>query len=386
MPISGLPIELPSTTLQAAVDAVDQALWMGASDPIEPLLPAWSAAGAIGLDTEFVRERTFHPRPGLIQLSDGCRVWLLDPIDREDSPCIGEILDNLNLIKILHSVGEDLAVFRLVTGTVPQPLFDTQIAAAMLGFPLQCRYEHLVEQCLGVQLPGGKARSDWCRRPLTADLRRYAAQDVIWLPRLHSLLSEALDKVGRLAWLEEDCQRLVAAAIDDVQADPLGRVKGAGRLDDQGLAWLKRLADWRDAQARSRDLPRSFVIRDEDLLRLAAAGGRSAALNEALAGLPAPVGRRHSGTLRELLSVDPPPPLARPAELRPMDPAQREALRSAQDRVKDVADSLGLEPALLASKRELARLLLGDRPDWLSGWRGELLRQGLREVPGLESL
>lgn len=340
----------------------------------------WQSAPAIGLDTEFVRERTFFPRPGLIQASDGRQVWLLDAVALNPMPALGRLLDDRDRIKILHSVGEDMEVFRILTGTVPDPLFDTQIAAAMLGQPLQVRYEQLVADTLGVELAGGKARSDWCRRPLSRDLLTYAAQDVIWLPRLQQHLTEQLEQAGRLAWLVEDCARLVASARADQAAPALLRVKGAGRLSDRALAALEGLAEWREQTARERDLPRSFVIRDDDLLQLAESVG-SARLDAALRALPDPVRRRYRDKLIELLDDANGREFARPAALIALSPEQRDWISKAQQAVRKIAQDLKIEPALIASKRELTRIARGEHPDWLNGWRGPLLSELLESCP-----
>lgn len=365
------PIKPSMAEIEAAERSVRKARLIGPDTEIHDLTAEWSKNTAIGLDTEFVRERTFYPQPGLVQICDGQSIWLLDPVGRQDLRPFGEVLDNHNVIKILHSVGEDLEIFRILTNTLPDPLFDTQIAAAMLGFPLQCRYETLVDECFGVNLAGGQARSNWCKRPLAPGLLEYAAQDVIWLPRLQQDLGEALEKASRLHWLQEDCRRLIRSATES--PPPLVRVKGAGKLDDERLAWLKRLADWREQQARERDLPRGFVMRDDAMISLAEAAGNRQRLNNTLAALPHPVRRRHGDRLLELLDGSPPEPLDRPAELTSLDIEQRQKLKQVQETVRSIAADLEIDPALIASKRELTRLIRGETPDWLDGWRGELL-------------
>ncbi len=365
--------QLSEAAIHAAESAVDQAEYLGPDVDINLPGQNWQTASVLGLDTEFVRERTFFPRPGLIQLSDGESVWLLDPIERHDFDALGQVLQNTDITKVLHSVGEDLEIFDLVTNTLPQPLFDTQIAAAMLGMPLQCRYESLVLHCFGVELPGGQARSDWCQRPLSRSLLNYAAQDTIWLPRLESLLRGALEKRGRLAWLAEDCQRLIDQARSGKEKHPLLRVKGAGRLEPKALAWLERLSIWRDAQARTHDLPRGFILRDDVLLSLAeqAAGGQNPA--QILNALRSRERQRMGASLHELLHQPPPEPTNCPSELQRMTNEDRQSLKQAQNEVRRIAEEEGVDPALIASKRELTRLIHGHKPDWLNGWRGGLI-------------
>lgn len=361
-----------ATARQEAGKAVSSARLVTEPPELEDLAERLCGESAVGLDTEFVRERTYHPRPGLVQISEGRSVQLLDAVQMKRMPGLANLLKSAATTKIFHSVGEDLEVIRILTGTVPRPLFDTQIAAAMLGHPLQTRYEHLVGEVLGVELAGGKARSDWTRRPLSSDLLTYAAQDVIWLRRLYEALAEALERRRRLAWLEEDCERLVQAAEANETEPALLRVKGAGRLDDPQLAVLSALADWRDCEARTRDLPRSFVIRDEGLIALAIAEPGSS-LRGVLQALPPPVQRRYASRLQSLVASAETEGFERPGSLIALSPEQRDWIKQAQKHVAGMASELGIEPALLASRRDLTRLARGERPSWMTGWRGELL-------------
>jgi ribonuclease D len=361
-------------TREQAEQAVRSARFLEAEQSQFSDAEAWQQKPVIGLDTEFVRERTFYPRPGLIQLYDGERVFLIDPIGRNTENALTHLMKDQSVTKVFHSVGEDLEIMQMVCGEVPDPLFDTQIAAALIGFPLQCRYEVLVAECFEVELAGGQARSDWCKRPLERKLLDYAASDVVWLIELQKLLHESLTACGRLAWLEEDCRRLVDNARSGDPRLPLLRVKGAGRLDPQALGWLDRLSTWREQEARQRDLPRSFVLKDEILLDLAeqAASGKGP---RALGTLPPRERRRHETSLSELLAQSEPAPIERPAELQRLEPAQRQTLKNAQGKVRKLAESLQIDPALLASKRALTQLLFGDTPDWAEGWRKEFLSE-----------
>mgnify|MGYP001050125356 CR=1 FL=1 len=357
---------------EKARQVIDSADFVPASDSLKSIESDCAGRPVIGLDTEFVRERTFYPRPGLIQIYDGDRISLIDPIGRDQDNELSRLMTDHSIIKVFHSVGEDLEIMQLVCGEVPQPLFDTQIAAAMLGFPLQYRYETLVHECFGATLAGGQARSDWCRRPLSDDLLRYAASDVAWLIELQDLLQEGLEKAGRQDWLKEDCQRLVDQAESTDDRLPLLRVKGGGHLDEAGLGWLNLLAAWREREARARDLPRSFVIKDDLLVQIVERSAQGLG-ESALDVLHSRDRRRHGETLAGLLAGAAPEPLGRPPELQRMEPTQRSALKAAQKRVRTLAEKLDVDPALIASKRELTRLLFGDRPEWASGWRQQFL-------------
>lgn len=338
-------------------------------------LEALETCTSLGIDTEFVRERTFFAQPGLVQFSDGRQVWLLDPVELEPladfHTQLCELMQDAGKLKILHSVGEDLEILEQLSGAAPNPLFDTQIAAAVLGKPLQCRYETLVEELLGVELPGGQARNNWRRRPLPEHLLVYAAQDVIWLPELKDLLAERLEQAGRLDWLIEDCARLVDTARQPT--DPLLRVKGAGRLKDRALYRLRLLAEWREDQAVARDLPRGFVLKDPVLLHLAREAPETRQELGSVEGVSAGLLRHHADRLLEILRAEPPAEFRRPPELTDLDQEAKQQLGRLLARVRQVADELGIDPALIASKRELIRLLQGIRPDWLDGWRGQLL-------------
>jgi ribonuclease D len=337
--------------------------------------PAIADAPALGVDTEFVRERTFFAQPGLLQFSDGERVWLLDPVAMAEEPAfaalVADRLQASGVDKILHSTGEDLEVLDRIAGAEPRPLFDTQRAAALLGRPLQMRYEHLAAELVGAEFPGGLGRNNWLRRPLPDEWLDYAAADVIALPALRTLLGRRLADAGRLEWLEEDCARLVAQAR--TPADPVTRIRGAAGLDDEALARLAMLADWRDRAARERDLPRGFVVGDDALLDLArcAPGERDARL-ETAGHRGRPLRRGDRDAIRALLSGTP-GPFERPPELLPLARAQRERIKSLQKAVRDRAETLGVEPALLASRRDLTRWVQGANCEWLHGWRGEVL-------------
>ena len=337
---------------------------------VEPLL----ACTSIGLDTEFVRERTFYPKPGLLQFSDGQQIWLIDPLALAGDPAfqslLSELLSNPSGCKILHSVGEDFEVLEILCDQRPRPLFDTQIAAAMLGWPLQLRYESLVQELLGLQFPGGLARNNWRIRPLPDAWLEYAAHDVIALPAMRAALEKLLEKAGRLHWLHEDCERMVESASQP--AAPLLRIRSAARLNDDALTRLNRLANWRDDQARTRDLPRSFILNDAVLMELAKKPPQDSSALARIDGIHAGLIRRHAEEVLGLLH-QPSEVFQRPPELIPLTSAQQAAIKQMQQIVRNIAEQLNVEPPLIASRRELTRLVQTGNAEWLDGWRGEVL-------------
>lgn len=370
------PVE--DAAILAARQAVRQAHYLDSEMAIADVASKCGSNHAIGLDTEFVREKTFFARPGLVQVSDGQQVWLADVVAVPRSEALGKLLADTGIVKVLHSVGEDLEVLQAVGGRWPGPLFDTQVAAAMLGLPLQLKYEHLVKAILGAEPSGGKARNDWCQRPLADELLHYAAEDVIWLTRLKDCLEELLDRAGRLEWHREDCARLVERARSGDSTPPLGRVKGAGRLQTPAIARLDALARWRDDSARQRDLPRRFVMSDEKLIELAQAQGRQ--LEDIIRKLPGGQRLRFGAAIEETLAAVEPDHFERPDWLEPLTGEDRERVRVAQKAVRSIAEELRIEPAVIASKRELTRLIRGERPAWLNGWRGRFLAGRLEDA------
>ncbi len=258
------------TALKTALAAADRPIMLERSAEVGRAAKAWRRAGLVALDTEFVRERTYHADLGLVQVSDGQTVWLIDPLGDGVLDPLGELLEDRNVVKLLHSPSEDLEVLRHVTGALPEPLIDSQLACALLGQPLQLGYHKAAEWLLGVPIDKDLTRSNWLARPLRPELLHYAALDVCVLPLMWADLERRLDTLDRLDWLAEDCARMLTDARAPVAPDrSWERIKGAGRLGGQELAVLQALAAWREEEAQRRNRPRGFIIPDPVLLTIA---------------------------------------------------------------------------------------------------------------------
>ena len=186
---------------------------------------SWPDGGALALDTEFVRERTYYPKLCLIQAAAAGEVVLIDALAIADGGALAALLTDPTRPKLLHAARQDIEALLPVTGVPLAPVFDTQQAAALLGFPAQVGYAELVRQLLGIELAKGHARTDWARRPLSAEQLAYAADDVRYLPALVESLEARLDAAGRRAWLAQE-----SAALDGHR--PLSRRACARRGAD----------------------------------------------------------------------------------------------------------------------------------------------------------
>ncbi len=195
--------------INIALAAADQPIMVESAEQLQQAIETWLGCEVIGIDTEFVRERTWRAELGLVQLSDGERVWLVDPLKTGPLHPLAALFEDKNTVKILHAPSEDLDVLLYTTGAVPEPLFDTQIACAMLGQSLQMGYHKTVEWLLGIIVDKGETRSNWCKRPLRPAQLHYAALDVILLPMMHRQLLTRLQDLGRENWLAEDCTLLL---------------------------------------------------------------------------------------------------------------------------------------------------------------------------------
>lgn len=341
----------------------------------------WMALDAIGLDTEFERSRTYYSRPALVQICDGVRVALIDPLELEDFEPLGELLQCADVSKVMHAAEGDVEVLEQLTGVVPSPVFDTQIAAAFTGHGYSLGYRKLTQMLLGEELAKDETRSDWLKRPLSDAQIAYAALDVVHLLPMYRLLQGALVELGRDEWLHEEIRRLQKRR--DADRDPrraYQRVRGAGRLQAQGLRTLRELAAWRELEARDRDLPRQMILADATLLALASA---LPADEDALAAVPelsdAALSRYASALLDRMAMARTATADAVPAMQPSIERRLAPRLKAMKEMVRERAEALGIPAPLLAQSRVLESLVQtvaagqAELPEELRGWRETLI-------------
>lgn len=357
------------------------------------------SATVLALDTEFVRTNTFYPRPGLIQVGDGKGIFLLDPLTLNDWQPFLALLSDPDIIKLLHSGSEDLVLFENTFGQLPDPLFDTQKAAAFLGFGANISYLNMVKELVGVELEKGETRSDWCARPLSERQLHYAALDVHYLPTIYTILLQQLQDKDYLSWVQEECQQMLqtAQANEDQNQWPslFINVGGAWRLSPEQLAVLQQLVIWRETAARTRNKPRNWIAKDAELILLVQKRPEDRQALSSLRDVSKSLQQRDADTILDILHQD--ASLApefnelatalKAASGQPLPPALRPAVKRLQRAVNQVAEQSGIAPELLARKKLLIEFLQSNRhcqsvdklvwPVDIDGWRRTLLQQPL---------
>lgn len=342
-------------------------------------------AADICVDTEFMREKTYYPKLCLLQLATADAVFCIDPLKINDLSPVLEILYRPDVVKVLHAAKQDLEIFFHLRGAIPAPIYDTQIAAALLGQNDQVGYANLVQQQLGVTLDKAHTRTDWSQRPLEQGQLRYAADDVIYLRQIYVRQQNALQRMGRAEWLTEDFQAL---------ADPLAyapdpdlawqRVKDARRLKPTQLGVLQKLAAWRELRAMELDRPRRWVIRDEVLIELARRSPATLSAMERIRGLEKAQIERIGEQLLQQIAAGREVPADQLPTLEPrmnLSPEQEALVDAMMAVLRLRAASESLSPTMLASRSTLAQLVLGDRDvGVLHGWRGALVGEQLHAL------
>jgi len=231
------------------------------------LIDRLSQSPFVAVDTEFMRENTYWPELCLIQIANEEEAAAIDPLAEgiDLKPLLDLLVENRDVLKVFHAGGQDLEIVHNLTGKVPIPLFDTQIAAMALGYGEQVGYSSLIESMLGHSLDKGARFTDWSRRPLDKRQIDYAIADVTHLATIFPRMVDKLRKNGRGGWLDEEMERLAdPSSFAFPPEDAWKRLKAPSR-NPQVLGRLKALAGWRETEARNKNLPRGRIVKDETL-------------------------------------------------------------------------------------------------------------------------
>ena len=335
--------------------------WIDNDAALARLVAALDTTSIAAVDTEFVREKTYYPQLCLIQIGTGEQVACIDCLASLDLEPLYARLFDPSFTWVLHSARQDLEVVFQRAGRMPPRLIDTQVAAAFTGYPPQVGLEGLLKRALGVELGESFARTDWSRRPLPDAPLRYALDDVRYLLAAWATLDAELGRLGRREWLREDCERMLAEQpVADTTA-VWARIKGVHGLSFASQCAALALVRWRETAAQRSDRPRRWLLADEVLLAIAAALPRDADALGALADSKF-IARNAPAMLAAIASRN---DAELQAEVR-ANAAQavpdKALVKSLQERVRQHAAELGIEPEILATKRDLVGVALGDPP------------------------
>jgi ribonuclease D len=348
-------------------------------DP-DSLVPELQQQGLVGIDTEFMRERTYFAQLCLTQIASRDDIWCVDPLSGHQQGAFWKEL--LSHEWVVHSARQDIEVIYQTAGAMPTSIFDTQIAAGLLGYPAQMGYAGLLKELFDVEIHKTHTRADWSKRPLREEYLQYAAEDVEYLLAAFDVLTQKLEDKGRLEWAREDAAWLLDPALYEIgDEQAIDRVKGARNFRGRRRAAAARLAAWRESEAIKRDRPRQWIMRDNVLLDIAYKLPQSASEMANLQGVPPKLVQRVGSQLLDAIeasaadenSYQPP---------RPPDEGQKSLLKEMQARVAACAAELDITAETLASKRELSAVIISGNQSSrvFSGWRAEVIGRDLMEL------
>jgi len=359
--------------------------YIDTAEDLETLCQSLASVTHMAVDTEFLRENTYYPELCLIQIKSGDILACIDPIainknndGKKDSlSAFSALLANPAITKVLHSASQDMEIFFMLEKTPPRPIFDTQVAAPLLGFNEQIGYGNLVKEVLSINLPKAHTRADWSRRPIPENQIHYALDDVIHLEAVYFELKKRLEKKSRLDWLAQDFEDISNPERYNKPAKNMWqKIRAAQFLKGAQLATLQALAEWRELTARESNRPRNWILKDDAIADLAKQRPTSSKELSHIRSVGAKTVDRHGKQLLQIIQDG--------AEREPVplpDYVKKEKLSSSAQAGVDVlaalvaikADEHKINATLLAPRKMLEACWRAGDASPLGGWRHTLL-------------
>ena len=358
-------------------------MYIASQADLESFVERAIRSDVLAIDTEFLREKTYYPKLCLLQMATREESVIVDPFEVDDLSAIRPLLEDERIVKVFHSGHQDIEIMVYDLDCVPRPVFDTQVAAALLGQTQQVGYAPLVHTICGVKLKKTDSFTDWSARPLSESQLDYAIDDVVYLPEMYSIMKKRLEEKGRLDWLSDEFETMMKPEtyVADEQ-EMYRRLKHVGQLSRRQMAAAREMAAWREIEARKRNIPRRWVLTDEQIVEAC---------------------RREPRTIDDLFMVRGIRERLTTADARALMELVRAALDSAPDTWPTVQKSSKSEPNVdvqvdmlmaivrmkarendialptLANTSDLTAVARGHRDDVevLKGWRRELVGNDL---------
>ena len=350
-------------------------LYVNTVDQLAALCEQIKKTSWLALDTEFLREKTYYPKFCLLQIATPEWVACVDPLALPELDDLFAALYSPSIVKVFHSCRQDLEIFYQLTGKVPGPLFDTQVAAPLLGFQDNPGYAMLVSSLLNINLNKAHTRADWSKRPLIEAEIQYAADDVIYLCQIYQVMLKKLAALGRADWLKQDFAELENPNNYQVLPERAWlKIRGKNKLTAKQLSIVQVLAEWREVTAQAENRPKTWLLRDELIFDMAKLQPETVTDLANIRSINERIVHRYGRKLCELIAA------AKNKEPQPLKEKDRAIKKNQQhEAILDILTALvriraeenSLNPTILATRKDLEALLFNEEDDCplLHGWR-----------------
>ena len=337
---------------------------------------AVNQCSVVGVDTEFLREKTYYAKLCLVQLAAGGESWCIDVLALDDLSPLAEVFENESLLKIFHSSRQDFEVIYQQLGCLPKPVFDTQIAASFCGADAQAGYATVLKDEFSIELDKSQTRTDWSRRPLSDKQIEYAINDVHHLEPLYKHYQQKLEQLGREDWFNQEV--LTLFNVDDYQMLP---ENAHNRLNGSSLTvisqhFLRDLAHWREALAQNKNIPRSWILKDKDvyeladmlptseeMLKKARISNQSFVKKNAQYILQMALDNKNQSDAKQLWKP-----------YKPFEPEQKAIVKELMKKIAEIAEHVGIAQTVLATRKDVEAFVRDQSESAISkGWRAGFL-------------
>lgn len=333
----------------------------------------------LALDTEFLREKTYYSKLCLVQIEAGGQRACIDPLKIKDLTPLYDLLKNPDITKVLHAAHQDLEIFKQLMGEVPTPVFDTQLAAAVLGYGDQMGYARLIEHMLGVHLKKTQTRTDWSKRPLNEAQLDYAIDDVRYLAKIYPKMREQLINKNRLHWLDRDFKRIANPETYAINTrERWEKVRGNQTLKRPQLSVLRELAAWREEIAEKSNRPRKWILSDDLLLDLARQQPASKKDLAEIRGLNPERIEKNANQWLSLIKTGQNIPEEEMPELprsKKPTPTQNALIDLLMLALQIKAKEEGITPTAIAGRKQIAAMVQNGQETLSDDWRGNLVNE-----------
>ena len=361
-------------------------LYISNQEDFEDFVKRSTSSPFLAIDTEFLRERTYRPQLCLLQMATEDDVVLVDPFELQDLSPLSDLFLDESIMKIVHSGRQDIEILYHEVGVMPWPIFDTQIAASLLGYSQQIGYGPLVHAECGVDLDKLDSFSDWSRRPLAESQLRYAADDVIYLPQTYRKLRDRLKEKNRLQWLDADFRDLVdPKRYEPNPRERFRKLKKGNQLNKRQAAAAREVAAWREEKAATVDLPRKWVMSDEQIVEACKRETRTIDQLMLIRGMREKVNTADARKIVSLIAKG----LDSPRETWPTGPQKNRSERNVDNEVDLMMALIRLRAKendiafqTLANHDELKAIARGhyEGVELLEGWKYEMVGRELLDL------